>query len=528
MKQNKITVSRNENTPIIPPRPDFATLANNVASAAKPFYKTSLFYGSAGLAAVLAIFTAAYLYFKTPLKSVPQAKIQTAETVIHPPMKGLELACDTFEVDILHGDTVVCKGCTKLIFPAGCIQKTDGNAPEKTRIAFREFHNQAEILTSGIPMVYDSAGAKNTFESAGMFELKNVNANEHINPGSGIKVELCSNGETNGYNWYRLDEKTGNWTYLQPAVTTKTGAVTEVKKSSKIQTYGPTLMPPVDNSVTTLTNKKSPVPRLRDPRAFTFTVEEPNVPELAIYKNIVFEVLPGQNFNPRTLPDVWDDVKVAPIGNGIYMLTLIDNAKTLKFKSVPVFLTPEDREKGKAAYLAHHPTSQTGQASANPANSEPITEKNTPGNAPMPPVAANYGHMVQAITVSQFGYYNSDRPVTNMEKTSIVSYGVPNHAPLQPQLYQYFLKRNVVMVNYSIADGKTSIAYNAKEAYLLLAISADGTRIACLRPEDFDTQVKQGAKDIVLQPANRTFASAADIHQWVSSNFMGQGKDSKQ
>lgn len=94
-----------------------------------------------------------------------------------------------------------------------------------------------------------------------------------------------------------------------------------------------------------------PAPRMKSPKGFTFTVEEPNIPELAIYENVVFEVLPGQNFDPKAIPDYWDYIAITKTSTyGVYVLTLMDTHQTLKYKAIPVFLNVDDYNKALAAY----------------------------------------------------------------------------------------------------------------------------------------------------------------------------------
>ncbi|HRD40305.1 MAG TPA: hypothetical protein PLC65_16880, partial [Bacteroidia bacterium] len=47
-------------------------------------------------------------------------------------------------------------------------------------IQYREMHDQADIIASGIPMTYDSAGTKYHFESAGMFDIKASQNGEQV------------------------------------------------------------------------------------------------------------------------------------------------------------------------------------------------------------------------------------------------------------------------------------------------------------------------------------------------------------
>lgn len=76
-------------------------------------------------------------------------------------------------------------------------------------IKYREFHKALEILASGIPMRYDSAGVSYPFESAGMFEIRAYAENKEvfIAPDKNIEVNMASFGEEEDFNHYFLKEE---------------------------------------------------------------------------------------------------------------------------------------------------------------------------------------------------------------------------------------------------------------------------------------------------------------------------------
>jgi WD40 repeat protein len=75
-------------------------------------------------------------------------------------------------------------------------------------LEYREFHNAAQILASGIPMTYDSAGVTHQFESAGMFEIRGFQDNEpiFIAKNKGINVDMASFVKGDDFRFYYLDQ----------------------------------------------------------------------------------------------------------------------------------------------------------------------------------------------------------------------------------------------------------------------------------------------------------------------------------
>ncbi len=85
-------------------------------------------------------------------------------------------------------------------------------------IYYREFKDIIDIFANGVPMGYDSAGQKYAFKTAGMFEMYAVKDNEQVflAPDKKISFELAALDTAQGYNLYRLNEKTGNWNLNAP------------------------------------------------------------------------------------------------------------------------------------------------------------------------------------------------------------------------------------------------------------------------------------------------------------------------
>ena len=125
-----------------------------------------------------------------PLSS-PSKKPQTA--FIAPPIKKLDVPYTSYKVKAEQGATIKHKSDSKIIIPKKAfVNKQGEDIIGDVEIQYREFHNQADIIASGIPMSYDSAGVKSTLESAGMIDIRGYQNGEpiFINPKKQITIEL--------------------------------------------------------------------------------------------------------------------------------------------------------------------------------------------------------------------------------------------------------------------------------------------------------------------------------------------------
>ncbi|MCX6311576.1 MAG: hypothetical protein NT084_08045 [Bacteroidetes bacterium] len=148
---------------------------------------------------------------------LPQrAKAFTREnSLVRPPISGLDVQKNIYSTNAATGGLVEYPSGTKIIIPDHAFVDANGNEVSgNVTIDYREFRDQVDILVSGIPMVYDSAGQKGDFQSAGMFELNaSVNGQEvFLAPNKKVDLEFAVVDSASSYNFYRLDEKEG-WVY---------------------------------------------------------------------------------------------------------------------------------------------------------------------------------------------------------------------------------------------------------------------------------------------------------------------------
>ena len=137
---------------------------------------------------------------------------------IDPAFDGVDVPFQTFKFDPTNDQTLVFNGPTasKIIIPKGAIIDQDGE-PVKSAVtlSYREFHDAADILASGIPMEMKTQQGTEFFTTAGMFEIRAESDGKEvfIDPAKKITVRMGSYVEDSTYRFFHLDETEKNWTY---------------------------------------------------------------------------------------------------------------------------------------------------------------------------------------------------------------------------------------------------------------------------------------------------------------------------
>lgn len=556
--KNNIRIVRNERDPMVPTPPEFNTL---MASVKKTGWKSWKFKTGLALTIVGLIISTALLLRNQPVKTTgnAQQKADSPSMTVKPPLPALDVPYDTFEINVVAGDTITYKGCTNIIFKPGSIQESDGQRVEKTKVLYREFQNQTEIMMSGIPMMYDTAGKKYLFESGGMFELKSLNKNEKIAGARMVEVKMCTQHNQQNFNWYKLDEKSGNWNYIKPVsprALNPTQTDTANHQTNENDGYAPIEMEIYQRKV----DKAKPevavpaaVPAMMPPKRKdngnpTFSIDANYIPELQVYTNVDFEVLPGQGYDANKLPDEWDYIKVEKTNTyGIYLVSLFNGNSKYSYRARPVFDNEQDYQTALKAFKKKEAEQQErlekerkrqialekelirkneiarkrAEAWAAKAAEQAKTAKQK-----SPDQSFNYGTVTVALTIDQFGYYNSDRPISDNGSTVKLTYSLPGHARGQGQIYQYYLDRNAVMVNYAAAEHQFNLNYRTGEKYLLMAFAElkGKTRVAIISPDDFEKYIA-GEKEVNVEMKflDKAFENTTDLHAWIKQTFIAAG-----
>ncbi len=137
--------------------------------------------------------------------------------LVKPPIAGLDIRKNVYTTDAATGGMIEYPSGTRIFVPEHAFVDANGKSIDgNVTIDYREYRDQVDILVSGIPMTYDSAGQKGNFESAGMFEINaSVDGKEvFLAPGKKVDLEFAVVDTAANYNFYSLDEKKG-WVYQE-------------------------------------------------------------------------------------------------------------------------------------------------------------------------------------------------------------------------------------------------------------------------------------------------------------------------
>lgn len=220
--------------------------------------------------------------------------------------------------------------------PANCFVDRAGNLiKDKVDIMYNEYLTPGSIIASGINMVYDSAGKKMQFESAGMFKILAYSNGEpvFIAKDKSIDVSLATVDDDNNFNTYYSAAVNGNnWQYLD-----RSQASTNESRQQKI-TAASAGMQNINQPV-------KPTPYSANGKYFDLNLKNTRV---ELYKNLVGVVweyvgdkpLEDPALNTACFNRKWDYVNIFPAQNsprGVYSITMKNSDTTVRTTARPVF-----------------------------------------------------------------------------------------------------------------------------------------------------------------------------------------------
>lgn len=141
--------------------------------------------------------------------SPAENKFNKQHPLVHAPVAGIDVFKSYFNVDSKKGGTLSYPSGTQILVPENAFVDANGNPVSgSVSLGYREFRDPVDIMLSGIPMDYDSAGKTGHFVSAGMFDINaSVNGQEvFLAPGKEIDMKFAVTDTAASFNFYRLDE----------------------------------------------------------------------------------------------------------------------------------------------------------------------------------------------------------------------------------------------------------------------------------------------------------------------------------
>lgn len=473
------------------------------------------------------------------LKTNKETGVSSKNNFVSPPSKKLNVPYNSYKVNAQKGGELAHHTKSKIKIPKNAfVNKTGHEIVGDVEIQYREFHDQADIIASGIPMQYDSAGTKYTFESAGMFDVKGYHNGEevYLKQGKPITVELASRYTDDKYNQYYLDTVAHNWQVIkhdspqlnpepmppaQPAAKQQSQKETQlVKKIEHVPIQIDSVKTVYEKKIVALPAPKQPAKPAKSmgrPQ-FNLEVDFKDFPELSAFKNSVFEVgTENKNYTKELHNITWSsaDISQGPQKGKNYLLTLKYKNREEKLIVYPV-LTGEDYEKAAAVYekkfteyntlLDKREAEEQKLKDEMAAKQKAYVEQEKKLSAELlkeqirirREMEQQYANatknanaentVIRVFNVSNFGIYNSDCPRSMPRGPVIEPRYASNSVPLDPSAV-YLLEngRNIV---YNMSSTPYRFMYSERSKYTLCVV-AGGNFYICSKVK-FEEATKSG------------------------------------
>lgn len=435
------------------------------------------FAGVATLAVVL------FIYYSAPTndKTLGNAEVTKKEAFIKPPVPQWDVPFKSVFISVENDTVINLPSGSSIWFPKNSLEDSAGNTVlSNIEVRYREFPSPAEIFLSGIPMVYDSAGTRSTFESAAMIEIYAFSNNKplRIKPESNVEVSLVSHSQETNYNLYYLDTVKQNWTYQGK----ENIDIEENKRPSwpmKKKRFS------TDTAISEPANLVKPeLPPLanKDKWHLELDLVKGEFPELDAYNKTIFEIDESYKTLNRThAQKVWDDVTLKPGPTSLsYYIHFRKGKDSCEYLVKPV-LTGLEYNRAKATYdslydaytqaLALRKENES-RRSAGADSTIRVTQSEESWATTM--------KVIHSFTIQNFGIWNCDRIRV-----------LPNEATINPV---FTLNDTIFKQTSYLADGSSNslttiypdaaIHYNKKAKNILWMVTYNNN-LAVFTENDF-------------------------------------------
>lgn len=242
--------------------------------------------------------------------------------------KPFETVEKAFEEFIYEGKakTFELLGGTVIEFPKEAFAEAG-----KITVKVREFFTAGEILASGIPMKYDSAGVTSDFQSAGMIEIRMLKDGKEVilKDNKEAKVIMTSTKKETNYNLYDLNEENGKWNFK-----CKQDVEQKPKDLARIKA--------INAEIQKFEKPAKPVKSLENRKFFDLNYKMENHTELKELANLMWQYTGDDEKrditnNPDFLKKNWKKVAIYPTKEElVYFLKLTDKDTTFRTTIRPV------------------------------------------------------------------------------------------------------------------------------------------------------------------------------------------------
>lgn len=571
MKKYKVNIDRTKpSSEEILARRNFDELMKQYQAAPgkvvhKPFWKTAWFAGALATAAIVVV-AVIVLHNKqeavpndpgnSPVVNGPNTRhADTSSTAgtflqekrrIAPPLKGLDVAFSSYKLDAKRGGTISHPSGSKLVFPANSFVDASGNIVSgNVDVRYREFRDPVDVFVAGIPMQYDSAGKTYQFQSAGMMELAAfVNGKVvYLDKTKPVEVQFASKESGSQFSVYEFDTTQGNWLFhgkdrVQPKEQLAGNNVQKLspeeqkaKKAAAEQVRDHELTEAVKNNPVP-DQPVAPLKADKKKNRFSVDFDPREFPEMAAYKNVLFEVDESrEKFDTTTFyHTTWESIVLSKgMYEGRYVATVRKGLKVMKADVYPVF-AGKNYDEAKKVYdqkFAAYETALNKRTDAE--NAARTRYENTLLAAGLTPeglqadrqfAQANTdaaAQVMRVFTISHFGVYNCDTPgnfpagtncALNLEDESgNAMAGVTSLYHVDRNLfglYGYYAGQTGLISSFSFNHKSSNLIWGVREGMLYVG---DNDQFVPLEGKALGT--------VVMKKVDKQFSSAEEMRVFL-------------
>jgi hypothetical protein len=426
------------------------------------------------------------------------AQLQKLEII--PAFKNIDVAYKKFGVNPGKAEKIVVNETgTTIEIPANAFVDEKGNPiNEQVDINFREFHDAAEIIASGIPMHNHETGEY--METAGMFEIKGLCKGKEvfIAPNKKIKINLASYNEGDRFDFFKLDEQ-GRW---------------ETKQKKGEATINLTRADELKNIDSKSAEKPIEPTKFGYSSKFVFDLKTDykKFPELAVFKEVIWQFAgnPKDVNNPEYNPEIfntnWSKIDIKREKDN-YRLILINGKKTVEIKVLPV-LKGNDYANAKSNFdlkmSEYHRVQEELKQIRN--------------------MYEQQAELQRSFEISGFGIYNWDiwKGDADVRLEANIDFEKEFDYAEKSEKVTFFLINNqrkaVVKYNFDQKGCLQNFAFPSKEKNTLIAV-LPGNKVAVFSSEDFkklSTRKNSGKVTLKMKTEKRTISSVDDISKVIA------------
>jgi hypothetical protein len=366
------------------------------------------------------------------------------------------------------------------------VDKAGKPVTEPVLIEYREFHNAADILASGIPM----QNAEGQYmETAGMFEIKGSCKGEEIFVAAdkNISVKMASYNDGDRFDFFELNQKNCDWKEIDGEGTIK--PIPNTEKALRLRELSKELAK-LDNIL----------PRsAKEAKNFIFDldVNYQQLPELKAFKGVAWEFAAGNTAadpakNAWIMETEWDNATIEK-KDGAYLLSLADGDKKYACLVRPVL-----NQQDYAAAMQKFDDTKVAQYQKSKTEIE---------NAAA--LARLQASIFREFNINGFGIFNWDywktpgtvicEPVFSCSDKSV---------DLSKALFYQIAANNKAVIQHSVVAEKLALRYDHSAGAFLVAVLPNG-QIATISRQILSSSIAPQVLEFKLQ--SEKISSVADI-----------------